>query len=464
VNFAYFDLDNPFSLKPADKRVPFDTYSNLDAYLASGSQAAGFAVGTQDAAAALDLLRRLRGRPESSIKPIFLMTSLGQKVDEICDGVVDSIEEAYNLTRDIDQRLRKIDPVLFTESENIIFRLLGYLYARPNAAFSPSRHWSNPKLYNFPVFEAIVGPEENPGLWLKNLVDRSLLVKTLLIDRVRLCPKCEWAHLNFIDNCPNCSSIDITQKPFLHCFTCGHVNSEENFIAKGLLSCPNCNTRLRHIGADYDRALENYTCNDCGHIFGEPEVLADCQHCNAKSRPQDLIPETMHRVEITDHGIAAVKSGLLDDVYALLDTLNNINPAHFESLLDWMLNLVQRYTDDLFSLIGIRFQNVLELTETIGRRRVTELMDGFVGRIREIVRSTDLTTRTSQQNFWILLPKTDRTGSEIVHNRIMGIEPDSKQPEGIGIEINSVSFSTPQDLQAGESARLLLARLEGGLH
>ena len=91
-------------------------------------------------------------------------------------------------------------------------------------------------------------------------------------------------------------------------------------------------------------------------------------------------------------------------------------------------------------------------------------MDGFVGRIREIVRSTDLTTRTSQQNFWILLPKTDRAGSEIVHNRIMGIEPDSRQPEGIGIEINSVSFSTPEDLQAGESARLLLARLEGGLH
>ena len=35
------------------------------------------------------------------------------------------------------------------------------------------------------------------------------------------------------------------------------------FLSSGALACPKCTTRLRHIGADYDRPLENHTCNVC---------------------------------------------------------------------------------------------------------------------------------------------------------------------------------------------------------
>jgi len=154
---------------------------------------------------------------------------------------------------------------------------------------------------------------------------------------------------------------------------------------------------------------------------------------------------------------------MLEDVYALLDSLNNVNPAFFEAILDWLLKLNRRHEDVSFSLIGIRLLNVLELTEVIGRRRVSELMDGFVGRIRELIRTTDLTTRTSRQNFWILLPKTDDTGSGVVLSRIVETQQDTRQQEGVSLEINTACFCAPSDSQEGESAPLLLARLSGEL-
>nr|WP_309294963.1 hypothetical protein [Aeromonas caviae] len=44
-----------------------------------------------------------------------------------------------------------------------------------------------------------------------------------------------------------------------------------------MLLCPNCFSRLRHIGSDYDRPLENYRCrcdagarNSSGRAAGHP--------------------------------------------------------------------------------------------------------------------------------------------------------------------------------------------------
>jgi hypothetical protein len=37
----------------------------------------------------------------------------------------------------------------------------------------------------------------------------------------------------------------------------------------------------------------------------------------------------------------------------------------------------------------------------------------------------------------------------------------TKQDEGVSLEFSSVTFSAPQDMNKGETAKLLLARLEG---
>ena len=212
------------------------------------------------------------------------------------------------------------------------------------------------------------------------------------------------------------------QQPFLHCFTCGHVSSEEQFISPAGLACPNCRAKLRHIGTDYDRALESYSCHGCGHVFSEPKIIPRCQHCTAKNAPEDTVPRNIHSYRITDQGVIAARTGSLDDVYALLDSLNNINPAYFTHLIDWVVDL-SRHPEDEFSIIGIGLSNIVELTDKIGRRRTGELMDGFAGHIRSIVRGTDLTAHHPAQPMASAAKNTrfgmpDRSGANTGNPRI----------------------------------------------
>jgi GGDEF domain-containing protein len=461
TTLVYFALQSAFEGLERGTDVAVRSFPDFASFAESRGHAMGFVIGTEQAEKGKTLLTQLRRDPQSAVKPIFLLRSLGEAVDSISDGVVRSFEEAYERSKPIDRLIRELDPEMSTASEMNVYRVLGYLYARPDTRLVPLRHWSNESLYTFPLVDAMLDPAEDADPLLRNLTDRKLLKYAVLLNRLRQCPKCSGVHLVFVDVCPACTHIDISQKPFLHCFTCGNVAPEEDFLSRGTLACPNCNARLRHIGADYDRPLENYVCNACGQASIEPDIIAECQHCESRTKPEELVPRDVHSLEITERGRLAARTGSLEDMYALLDSLNNVSPGHFEFQVDWLLSLCQRHAEERFSLIGIRLQNMLELTERIGRHRMVGLMDEFVGRIRENLRSTDLTARTAQHNLWILLAKTDGPGCRIVLGRISEMETHTKQDEGVGLQFSSVTFSAPQDMNQGETAKLLMARLEG---
>jgi GGDEF domain-containing protein len=282
-----------------------------------------------------------------------------------------------------------------------------------------------------------------------------------LLSRLRHCPKCDGCHHNFVDICPHSGSIDIQQKPFLHCFTCGHVAPEENFLSRGILVCPNCRSTLRHIGADYDRPMENYVCRDCGKSFVEPAVIAHCLTCGAENNPDALVPRQIQALRLAPRGSTAARTGSLEDIYALLDNLNYVRPQHFESLVDWLLAICRRHREERFSLLGIRLRNIETLTDRLGRHRVAELIDGFAVRLRETIRRTDLSTRSSQRSLWLLLPKTDCPACTLLLQRVTEIGEQTRQPEGPQLEFDLVTFNAPDEMMPEESARLLMARLMG---
>lgn len=457
----YIALDPELEGQACRPDRPMARCNRLEDVLALKSDPLGYAVGTASVTLAREAVAALRAKNETAVKPVFLMAQMPEDIVNMTDGFADSLDNAWLEAQKIHEHLKELDASLFSEHDAAVFRLLAFLYSRPGRHLDPVRHWSYPMLYQYPLADSILGEKENSLVWLKNLVDRNLLRFGELKDRIRLCPQCSTARLNYVDVCPNCSGIDILQKPFLHCFTCGSVSPEEEFMEKGYLGCPNCRTRLRHIGADYDRALESYTCNHCAHKFEEPQVTAHCQDCSARTPPGDLLARNIYSFDITEQGRTCVKTGLMEDVYAILDTLDNLNPAFFESILEWQLKLNLRYPDIMFSLVGIRFLNILELSERYGRWRVAELMDEFVGRIRELLRTTDLTSRSSRRNFWILLPRTDAAGSATVIDRIQKARQQTLQEDGTGIEINTTCFCVPRDVTSGETASLLMARLSG---
>ncbi|HHD64029.1 MAG TPA: hypothetical protein ENK96_06650 [Desulfobulbaceae bacterium] len=409
------------------------------------------------------ILRQLRGAVETFLHPVFLHGLSGEEYEFFSDGSVDTLQEALEKSEQLCLGRMQLQHDQEEYAESAMLRILAYLYLRPETIIQPLQQWNLPYLYSYPLVDVLAGNDAEPLHLIETLKNRSFIRSVDLVDRVRHCPSCNFSHFNFIDVCPSCGSIEIEKKPFLHCFTCGTVAPQERFLRGSALICPQCHAQLRHIGADYDRPLENYTCKGCGHFFQEPDIIAHCQNCGKKNKPDELVPWPVYSYQLTERGEYAVRTGELEDVYSLFDELQNINPVHFSYTVDWLLNLCRRHKEELFSLAGIRVANIPELHKRMGRYRLVELVDSYISRIRETIRTTDLTTRTVNDIIWILLPKTDCPNCDIVVSRILDLKSLTVQDEGIQLEFKTVAFSAPDNMIDGETGEQLLARLEGEL-
>ena len=462
MNIGYLRLSEQFPASFTAQDHAITAFPTIEALAAHADAAEGVIAAGHDPDALEQGLRRLRAIPELAAAPVILLRDPGSRaVTLLADGLAPDPASAAALMGPMQSRLGSLPADILAQGQN--FRLLAYLFCRPDAVLEPLRRWDSAMVYSYPAVEALADPGTDIDAWLRNLLDRSYLEAAALVDRLRQCPTCSHAHHNFVDACPHCRSIDIVQTPFLHCFTCGHIAPEESFLKNGTLVCPQCTARLRHIGADYDRPLENQACKACGRSFIEPEVTARCLHCGAENQTDRLVVRQIHSYRLTERGRTAAMTGNLEDIYALFDRLNYVRPPFFIELVDWLLSVCRRHSDERFSLAGIRLSNVVELTAMLGRHRAAELVDEFAMRLRETVRRTDLTTRTDQRTLWLLLPKTESPGCALLLKRLEDIRDQTRQPDGTELQFNAVSFSAPAEQQAGETAALLLARLDGQL-
>lgn len=461
MKLAYLKLGES---APECREVPGHSvacFPDIDTFLQSAVTPEGVIIGGGEPDTVEHVIRQIRAAPFMAILPVVLLNDPGSRLALLSDGVAADIAAAVARMVPVRERLQELPQDVLDHGQD--FRLLAYLYCRPDARLRADRQWNSARVYTYPAVEALADPTTDVDRWLSNLVERDYLERADLIDRLRLCPKCGGPHQNYVDACPHSRSIDIVQKPFLHCFTCGNVGPEETFLAGGALVCPKCATRLRHIGADYDRPLENYLCNECGQSFVEPLVIARCLTCGAENPTEALVPRQVYALRLSERGRLAARTGSLEDIYALFDNLNYTRPQFFEALVDWLLAVCRRHTEERFSLLGIRLRNVLDLTDRIGRFRTAEVVDEFAARLRETVRKTDLSTRTDQRTLWILLPKTECPACTILLTRLEEIRKNSRQPEGIGLEFDVVTFSAPTDMLPEETSAVLLARLISGL-
>jgi hypothetical protein len=461
MNFIYMALGkHSLCIDTAD--ISCEIFSSYEDYLENKTVPDGFIIESHSDDLALDVLKKLRGANDTFLHPIFLCDHAGESFEMLSDGQISTLEEAIAKSEQLFQQQMRLQHDLDDYAENGLLRVLAYLFLRPETVILPFQQWNHPHLYSYPLLEVLAGEDEGSSL-VTTLKNRKFITVVDLIDRVRHCPACYYAHFNFIDVCPDCRSIEIEKKPFLHCFSCGNVAPQEQFMADNVLACPQCMTQLRHIGADYDRPLENYVCHDCDSLFQEPDIIAHCQHCGKRNKPDELTPWPVYSYRSTDRVVYAVRTGEVEDVYSLFDELQNINPVHFSYTVDWLLKMCQRYTEELFSLVGIRVTNLPELYKKIGRYRLIELVDGYISRIHEIVRTTDLMTRTVTDIIWILLPKTDPSDCNIIVSRLIDLQSLSIQDEGVQLECDVVTFHAPDHMIAGETGEQLLARLEGGI-
>lgn len=417
--------------------------------------------------------------------PIYLAKSM-EKLDTFVDGVGIIKEDVLSYASEILSRMGNLS--IETNAVNDDLRLLTFLYCRGEGyTLSPLALLASPWIYEYPAAFIIgdfagtaiqaayrFGPVadkyffkaamRSSAEWLVSLSTQGFLAEVGLVDRIRLCPYCHTGSLNFIDSCSACGSIDFSKKKMIHCFTCGHVAPEENFRNGMLLICPRCNVTLRHIGSDYDRPVESYACNSCGERFIEPEVKADCLNCRRKSAAEDLEVRQLYNFGITAKGKRAVQLGVVDFEFSLFDNNRNVLPLYFYQVTDWLLQMKTRYRDEDFSLLCIKVVGIESIESKSGMSQFTKLMDELARRIRELVRVTDITTSTGANTFWVLLPRTNQKGGEILASRVAKLVDMVSLENGAHINMLVKCFSIPTEYaRRGHVAEMLLGEYEATL-
>ena len=359
-------------------------------------------------------------------------------------------------------------------------RVLCWLWLRPERWIEPVADPSSATVYRYPLVEAMdrVGMAGegtagegtvNPQRWLHQQAQDNLLEAGELIDRLRQCPACSSSRLNYVDVCPECHGLAIRRQPSLHCFVCGHVAPQQEFVRSSGLVCANCLSPMRHIGSDYDRPLENYRCDTCQAFFEDDQVVVRCLDCGHQHDPGELRVLEVHPYRLSGAGRLSCRQGLGERglLAEYLQRLKVIPEHEFLAALDWQLAIARRYGQpkgtSTLTLLGLRLENLGPLLEELGEPRSLALLDSLFERLEQEVRETDRCMRGGEDRLWILLPQTAASGLQLLKERLVGGLDRMESPGSPHLQLRLVGCVLPDQLEPSEDATLLLARLGGEL-
>ncbi len=414
-----------------------------------------------DATSAYPLVHALRQQPLTRYLTMVTTHPMSALVDALTDGIATNHTEAEKLV--IDQRKLRQAFILSHDPRDYDTALLQFLYTRPEKILTPIRSLEDRNLYQYPLVECFVehAIDINVIEWLNQLIERRLLERIELLDRLFCCSHCRSARLQFFNRCPLCQSIDISAERFFHCFTCGHVDIEERFVQYDRLRCPRCQEVLRHIGTDYDRPMENYHCQHCAENFTEPETQTRCLDCEKIMDPDKLQSTNLYSCKLSKVGKHSVLNHTITDVATTFNRLNYIAPNHFKYTINWLLRLAQRDKSISFTLMCIYFNNMDDLMARIGTHKMQMILQDYSKYLRELIRITDLSTHTDADCIWLLLPQTSTRGAFILKERIDAI-PDKLHVESSDKLESKITFLTTEDCDlANDTAESLFTRLLG---
>lgn len=435
-------------------------YATAEALLAADELADAVVLQTRDTVLCEQSLARLRGDARYALRPLLVAAEAPLPPESLADGNYLLPDEAYHRIAEIRDRTLTLPSGSLADPEA---RLIGYLYSRPEKLLVPRADWRAERLYRYPLLEAFDSGGPESFEWLQTLLRRRLIEPIRLVDRIRTCPGCQGTHLNYIDLCASCGHLDIEETIFLHCYTCGHVAPQDAYLDADGLGCPKCQARLRHIGVDYDRALETYSCRACAARFADPDIKARCLHCDARHATTDLPELRVQTHKLSAAGSLAARTGNLGDLFALIDDANGAHPAYFERMLNWLLAMSTRHSEVQFGVLCIQLGNLRELIDRTSRGRAAQIMDGFARRLRELIRTTDILMRSDERHCWLLLPQTPAAGLAVLRSRIEAL-PDAVALDGdLRLEVKVAAIASEELRDRRVVAKVLMGEMQGAL-
>lgn len=411
-----------------------------------------------DEAGAYEALVKLRRTAHYQLTPVFYIGTPPKHHEQILDGRYE--ERSVDLAKAMHERflLTRLNQSIHFDIEHL---LASYLYLRNEFKVKCFLDYHFPAGFQYPLLELLIPYDEKHHYWyiLQSMQTGNYIESGELISELQICPYCASGLLNFRNCCPNCHSVNIVTQSFIHCFTCGNIGPMSGFMRHDELVCTRCNTKLRHIGIDYDKPLEDKTCLDCQHWFFEPLVMAVCLYCSKLCDPQELQTRKLYAYQLTSRGEALARNLESTLVIELNQFLKTVDVSVFRMILKWQLQVAKRYKLVNFNLIGIKVLNQEQLILKHGLIKTEKLFAELFQRMRGLLRDTDLAT-IDDKTIIFFLPMTPPEHNQIVFERIRSFT-DAQWSNGTHIELGVGGLSSDEILQHDITDDLLLTELHG---
>lgn len=441
---------------------PVQPCVHLDDISFDNQRTSVFVLGYSEPKIVSRLAHSLRQDPRTSLQPLYTTEAAGKPLELLSDGVVDSVAEAQTRAEPILQRLDELGDTIFQTDTSDYLRILALLYSRPDRQLAPHRVWLDEHDYAYALLEAMLGSAHLVAARLATLCEWRYLQRRELVDRTSHCPVCSSLQLNLVDHCPQCKAVEIDEIFSIQCLHCRHTIRGSQGSPGEDLQCGQCGAILQQIKTDYDWVPGGFSCRSCGAVFTQPEPLAHCLRCGNQAPIERLLVRQIYNYELTETGVAALKAALPLEPADNLHESNRVSPHFFANMINWLLDFCGRNTCETFTLIGIKLQFGGQVDADASRSRM-DILDSFVYRISERIRSVDLLCRFRQDMLWLLLPKTGKPNYQVVLDRIDHLQQAHRGFGGELLQFHTVLFHAPEDIIPGEISPDLFSRLEASL-
>ncbi|ELH3113092.1 diguanylate cyclase [Vibrio parahaemolyticus] len=327
----------------------------------------------------------------------------------IADGVFEEVE-SKKVWRSIQSKIDSID------EPDVLDPLIGWLGVNRQRRVSALKSLESMSIYSFPIIDLLFPDIYSTYRYVLSEQGRGVLEPEALIDRIRVCSHCNSGHLNYVEVCPDCSSIDIDSQSSLHCFTCGHVGEQHSFQRRGKLECPKCLTQLRHIGVDYDRPLENHVCHSCSSLFVEAATISQCLSCDSKIRVEELVVRKIYQYRLGEVGEYIFQHGKSIQAPEL-SIKGKVEVSFFQNLLAWLNKVALRHKEQHL-LLGLHLPTIDEYGKQYGDAKLFSLMDQLTRRLSGLFRDTDICCQYKQDVLLVLMPNTTNASLSVLQQKL----------------------------------------------
>jgi len=250
-----------------------------------------------------------------------------------------------------------------------------------------------------------------------DILARRSYLEARFFDRVSLCPKCDSHHLNVREVCPSCRRAHLANDGLLHHFRCGYVGIPSEFspAADGSYVCPKCNTKMHHLGTEFDRLGKAFVCRSCGVISENPPVEAVCFSCGARTPAEDLVSTVVFSYVLTSRGAAAVRRGsLFDGGEELVSSADT--PVYRRKVILEFLNHEMKRLQHFNSGFSVLLVNcAVPITD----QGYDESRARWLTSLRQCLREVDLIGQLADSLYLVILPQTKQLEAEALRKRIV---------------------------------------------